>query len=424
MIGQATPAGKAVHALIVESKDPDPELHILVMDTILKRGGRILSEKGYTERRQSTISLVLDLRNLQGSVDDLLIQVRGLKHVEHAEFFNMKNRMFDGLLFPIMLMETHRVVAAKSSLIFDIQDKLKTKPEKSILVEVGRDYGKEIVNEIKQKFEDSDEKDKPVVDAQLLKRNVRDYITATGWGKITWESEGNVERVLIQDPPEDSKGSGTGNIFLHGIITGAMESIEGKQFGVIEDHYSQQTHLLTLALVEQASASLVESKTSEQALTEEQKTNALQEVERIITSVAGGESKLNPQAENEVASSDSGYKVRVTLKRKVNNGRPGIPKAEENTANAGSVSNTQPEILKSTELKEPLKAKSPLVENQNVFLAEGPEVLNPSPAVQTDSADNNVGSVEQKKDGPSRGKRAMHYEEESSDFDATEDESF
>lgn len=419
-IGQASPSGKAVHALIVESRDADSELHILVMDTILNRGGRILSEKGYTERRQSTISLVLDLRNLQGSVDDLLIQVRGLKHVEHADIFNMKNRMFDGLLFPIVLMETHRVVAAKSSLIFDIQEKLNTKPEKSILLEVGRNYGMGIVNEIRQKFEASDEKDKPVVDSQLLKRNVRDYVIATGWGKITWESKENVERVLIQDPPEDSKGNGTGNFFLHGIIAGTMEGIAGKQFGVIEDHYNQQTRLLTLTLVEQATALLVEKKTGEQTLTDEQKTNALQEVERIITSVAGGESvesKLNPQSENEVVSSASGNRVHVTLKRKVNNGKTDNPKAEENATKVSSTPNTQPKIQESTE-PEPSKAKRIVSEGS------GHPALNPSPGAQPGSAGGNSGSTEQERAGSSRIKRTLHYEEESKDFGSTEEESF
>ena len=155
-IGQAAPANSTTYSLLVEGKDEKGGVQASIMDTILKRGAKNLSHTGYLSEkyRDFTLALTCDLKEAGGTLDDLIIHLRGMKHVTHAEAVNLKNQMFDGLFFPLVLMDTNRVVAIDSSLMFEVQEKLKTKFEKDDLIEAGRDYGKDVVSRIKKKFEE------------------------------------------------------------------------------------------------------------------------------------------------------------------------------------------------------------------------------------------------------------------------------
>ena len=207
----------------------------------------------------------------------------------NAEAVNLKNQMFDGLLFPLVMMDTNRVVAINANLIFGIQNVLTNQAERSDLIRVGKDYGKDVVDRIRKKFEDNkNSKNVRSPDIETMQANIVGYARATGWGKLIWTSEGNIERVQIKIPPTSTMGgSGAGNLFLHGFVAGMTTALRNKEFGVMEDHYNSQTRRLTLTLVEQSQIRPLESQALHEMATLNEKSRVLEEVEKIISSVGG-----------------------------------------------------------------------------------------------------------------------------------------
>ena len=107
------------------------------MEALLDRRARILSQTGYVHEKNKEFTLLLtcDLGVARKSPDELVIELRRMKSVTRVQAVTLKNQMFDGLLFPLTLMETNRVVAVNSNLMFEIQELLKTQVEKSSLIE-------------------------------------------------------------------------------------------------------------------------------------------------------------------------------------------------------------------------------------------------------------------------------------------------
>jgi hypothetical protein len=341
IIGQAIPGNSSNCAILVVARDDGTGgVPVLAMSSLLKRGVRILSQTGYVNEKfgDSTLLLVCDIAGVNTTLDDLVIQLRKLKHVASAQYISLKDQMFDGMLFPLVLMDSNRVVAISSSMFFEIQERLKTTSDKTILLEAGKQYGKDIVSKIKQKFEQGmvarhlDRTSAP--ELKVIQENVNRYMKAAGWGKLVWENGVSLERVFIQDPPTPSSkemgGSATGNLFLHGLISGIAESLEGRRFAVVEDHYDAQRRVLTIGLTERGIAMQIEAQNKKkETLSPEENQTALKEVERIITSVeqmGAGKQAEKPERsaqpeeqkleEKLVVSSDSGTKVHFTIKRK------------------------------------------------------------------------------------------------------------
>jgi len=367
-IGQAAPASSTTYGLLVQGRDYEGEVPALVVNTLLKRGARIISQIGYHREnsREFTLLVTCDLSRSKGTLDDLVIQLRRLKHVSYAEAVSLKNQMFDGLLFPLVLMETSRVVAVSSSLMFQIQKKLKTQGEQASLEEVGRDYGKDIVNGIRQKFEDNkDARKEFVADISAIRENVKGYMKAAGWGTFSWESEENFERIMINDPPISVEGgSGAGNLFLHGLVAGITEAFRNKRFSVMEDHYDPKNRRLTATLIEENRMKSVEAPRNE-TLPNDEKVKVLSEIEKIINYVEGKEAgEQKPAEEKEVEldfrgkataipSSDSGNRVHITLKRR-----------EVDSGSSKSGENVQPAIVPKVKGEDIEKDLKPPLEEQ------------------------------------------------------------
>jgi len=329
-VGQAAPASPTTYGFLIEGRDHKGEVQTLVLYTLVKRGARILSQTGYLSERSKefTLSTTCDLAEANSSLDDLVIQLRGIKHVTHVEGVCLKNQMFNGFLFPLVLMDTNRVVAIDANLMFDIQEKIRTQSEKSSLVEAGRDYGRKVVNRIKQRFEDNREsRIESAADIVAIEDNIKGYMKAAGWGKLSWESEEKVEQVFIQDPPTSAKGgSAAGNLFLLGLVIGITEAFRNRRFSIMEDHYDARSRRLTTTLIQQG---LLKSEVPrEQALSQAQKATALGEIEKVINSLERKESREPKPVEVdaaeqeleekviEVPTTGFGNSVHVTLKRK------------------------------------------------------------------------------------------------------------
>lgn len=271
----------------MEAADAKGEVSFQILSSLFNRGARFLSQK--IRAREQTgdfiICLICDLRDSYFTPDDLLIHLRKIKNVRHAQGVSLRNNMFDGLLFPLLLMESERSVAVSSNWTFQIQDKLKTEGARASFLEAGAEYGKLLVNNITEKLDKKEDGTniQPSIDA--IQDNLKGRLKASGWGRFNWHSDGDVERTMIHDPPTIVRGGGAeGNLFLQGIVAGIVESLHAKKFSIIEDRYDAQERLLTLSCVDQKVTQQVEVKMLEQA-TSAEKSEVLGEIEKIIQAI-------------------------------------------------------------------------------------------------------------------------------------------
>ncbi len=344
-IGQASPGGSTAYGILVGGRDDGKgSVPVMAMSFLLKRGVRILSQTGYVNEKYGdfTLSLVCDLAGVDATLDDLVIELRKFKLVTSAESVSLKNQMFDGLLFPLVLMDSNRVVAVNSTLMFDLQEKLKTPAEKAALVDAGKQYGRDAVNRIKQKFDTGTASKSPErhssAGTKVIQENVNRYMKASGWGKFSWEDGDNLERVFIQDPPTpvSKEAGGAGNLFLQGLVTGVAEALQGKRLSVVEDHYDVPRRLLTIGLTEQNLAMQMEAQTRKESLTAEEHATALEEVQRLISTVEQLDSVGKPPEKEEKIENvitipvvaEGGNKFHFTLKR-ADPSKPAITQVDE-----------------------------------------------------------------------------------------------
>lgn len=242
-------------------------------EKLLKKGIRILSQKGYVNESTGTFSLLINCQLSNSSLDDLVIQLRKIKHVKNAQSISQKAQLFDGMLFPLLLMGSERALAISPTVIFEAQERISSPQEKNALFEAGRRYGVEIVTTIKQKFAvqpDGKRNDDVNIPIGIVEENVIRYLKATGWGKLSWDHGTTLERVFVHDPPTPRFGNeGTsGNRLIEGMISGVTEGLQGKRFSVVEDHFDSQRSVLTIGMVETSVAVRMESQVERPILQE------------------------------------------------------------------------------------------------------------------------------------------------------------
>ncbi len=256
VIGRSYPGSQSSYAILIEGRDDGKgEVIVKAMEKLVKMDVRILSQKGYVSERVGTFSLLLLCQLPNVSLDDLVIQIRKIKHVTNAQYVSQRSQMFDGMMFPLLLMDSERVVAISPEVIFNAQQKLSSAVERAALVEAGRQYGVEIVDSIKNKFAfrpDGKRIEDLNIPVDVVEENIARYLKAAGWGKISWDHGTTLERVFLNDPPAPRSKDATvaGNRLIEGLISGLTEGLQGKRFSIVEDHYDSQRRVLTIGMVE------------------------------------------------------------------------------------------------------------------------------------------------------------------------------
>jgi hypothetical protein len=275
-IGNLTIGTPRSYAFLIYGRD-ERGIQAQILGILHKRGARIISQNGYVDEktREFTLCISCDLGEVSVTPDDLVIELRRMKLVRNAMAICLKNRMFDGFLFPLTVLLSTRVVAVDSNLPFMIQDRLGTEEARTGLQDVGHDFALDVVRQIHDKLTSG-------YLEESIQENVRGYLKATGWGSFTWESETSFERVTVVDPPTYS-GKAVGNYFLHGIASGLLEAFRKKKFALVEEVYNQDTRSLTLMLSEKRIE--VKRLESEKRLPKTVEVKALEEVEKVIRSV-------------------------------------------------------------------------------------------------------------------------------------------
>lgn len=266
VIGRAFPGSKQSCAILIEGRDDGSgEVMVRATEKLVKRGVRILSQKGYVSETAATFTLLLHCQLSDESLDDIVIEMRKIKHVTNAQSVAQKAQLFDGMLFPLLLMDSDRIVAISPSVIYDMQEKITSVQENNLLLEVWRRHGVDIVNSIKQKFAtrpDGKRNEDVNIPVGIVEENIVRYLKATGWGRLIWDHGTTLERVLVHDPPTPRTGSEgvSGNRMIEGLVSGLTEGILGKRFSVVEDHYDATRRVLTIGMVETSVAMKMEDK--------------------------------------------------------------------------------------------------------------------------------------------------------------------
>jgi len=248
-----------------------------VLNLFLKHRTKIISQWGYLDdaRHEFVICLTCDMRNADITPDGLILELRLLKFVRNARSIRMENRLFDGFFFPVTLLDS-RVIVLDSSITFLIEHELKSPEQKAALVEVGRVYAMDIVRQIRTRLPSS-------LPEKVLLDNVMEYFKAAGLGRFSLlDTDPNSIQAIVRDPPLSEKGEATGNHFLHGIVVGLVEAFKDRETTVVEDLYDPKAGRLFIALLDKRNVS-----TKVQPAGSEVKIRALEEIEKVISSIDG-----------------------------------------------------------------------------------------------------------------------------------------
>jgi hypothetical protein len=246
-----------------------------VLSLFLKHRVRILSQWGYTEdvRREFVTCLTCDMRNADITPDGLIVELRLLKFVQTARSIRMENRLFDGFSFPMTLLDS-RVIALDASITFLLERELKTPEQKAALVEVGRVYAMDTIRQIRARLPRS-------LPEKVLFDNVVEYFKAAGLGRFSLlDADANSLQAIVRDPPLSVKGEARGNHFIQGIVIGLIEAFQGRETAVVEDLYDPSASRLFITLLDRRNVSA-----KAQPPADKMKTRALEEVEKVISSI-------------------------------------------------------------------------------------------------------------------------------------------
>ena len=310
-LGNLAPGSVKSYSFLVWGRD-DRAIQVQVLTSLYRHGAKILSFIGYADEktREFTLNVSCDLAAADVTPDDFVIELRRMKSVKNAVSTPLKNKIFDGFMFPLTLMYSNRVIAVNSTLPFWIQERLTSDEDKDALRDVGKKYALDIVRQVKERLGVN-------APASIIQDNVRGYLKGSGWGSFVWESETSFERVTITDPPT-SNGIAANNQFLHGMASGLVEAFKNRTFGLAEEVYNKDTRSLSLMLSEKKART--EAPRDKQKIPKDIELRALEEVEKVIKSVEFDE---DGEAIVTTVSSSGQAETQVDQKRGIHSKQPG-----------------------------------------------------------------------------------------------------
>ncbi len=292
-IGGLRPANEFDYEFLIVGKDIYGA-PFKVINAFLQHYVGILSIRSNTDqnRKEFSLALLCDLEDSDLSPKDLIAAIRSLNFVTSLESYEMKGRIF-GKAFPLTFYDKRRVVALGSTTLIKLAMRLARETGAtgtSALYEEGRDYAKEIIDELKDllKVEALEETrfisgydygSQPSLEAYCVKcksrreieevkqvtlknnrpamqgicpvcgtkvfkigfralgavrnspliENMQGFLMAAGWGtfELRSEIEGRSGEVTILDPPTFEGDLMYGNQFVEGIAAGFLEKIIG-----------------------------------------------------------------------------------------------------------------------------------------------------------------------------------------------------
>lgn len=211
-----------------------------VLDTFRKHGIVIYSFRADSDRMKKEIALSISCDFSSGNISPvgLVTELRKSSLVGEVVYSSLRNRVFDGFLFPLTIMGSDRIIGMESNFLFQIQEQMNTEAARTLLEGLGRKYIAGVSERIREKAGKSD-----------LLENVLDYLRAAGWGTFSIEKEESGDfRINIADPPvSETTGDATGNSFVHGIAAGIVNGFKGNERQrVFNESYDSMERFLSI----------------------------------------------------------------------------------------------------------------------------------------------------------------------------------
>lgn len=214
----------------------------LVLNAFRRHGLTIGSFRAFTDRKKKEYAIYVtsDFSNGNISPFELAGELRRTKLVGGAIYVSLKERLFDGFLFPLTILDTERVVAMDSSFAFQIQEQLNTEAGRTLLNGLGRKYVTRMCENVRKKN-----------GKNRLLQNVLDYLKCAGWGSFEIaKRDASIIEVTIKDPPVSKiTGEASGNSFVHGMAAELLDLLQSQgRFELRQESYDRPTRLLTMIL--------------------------------------------------------------------------------------------------------------------------------------------------------------------------------
>lgn len=243
-IGSSTLGTAGTQSYLITGKE-GKGAEVQILTVFLKHKARILSHSSYVDERtgEFTMSLVCDLQKADSTPDDFLIYLTDVKSVKNVLTAKMKDRLFERFLFPLTLLDSDRVIALNADFIFQLQNHLEPQLSKSVLTRLGKSYALDVIKRIRDRLQGAEE--------STIAENVVDYLRSAGWGTFSWKTEGEIEQVVLQDPPLSDAGDARGNLFVIGMGAGIVSAFRKKNMAVMSAYYNRETRLLSMVLADE-----------------------------------------------------------------------------------------------------------------------------------------------------------------------------
>ncbi|MDG6994589.1 MAG: hypothetical protein JRN52_01590 [Nitrososphaerota archaeon] len=186
----------------------------------------------------------LEFRDTSAPPDLLVSEIRRLPFVTRAEIARPHQSIFERYLFPVTIMDKHRVIVFRIEPLLQIEKRLEEflgTAGSTIMFEMGRSYGLAIVKTYR--------KDMPLIEGDVLMKRILSGARVTGWGLFEFTAFEN-DRIdaSIFEPPTAVDPSVGKSWFTYGLVAGLIEGTYGVKVGVVADSYDAESRTLRLKL--------------------------------------------------------------------------------------------------------------------------------------------------------------------------------
>jgi len=194
---------------------------------------------GHADREGNSYLLVLyaDFSDASSTIDQVVKELKDLMVVHQVEVDSDVRRRFDNFLYPIVNVDEDRAVIMGLNALIKLEQILFEKigsGGSAFLFQMGKDYSIENFKILKSNSfgEDSD--------SQL--RNLCDFLKTSGWGVFETRKISSGFDVSIIDPQLLDGHTFVDTRFIYGMLAGALQSIYGDEFYVLETRYDTRTN--------------------------------------------------------------------------------------------------------------------------------------------------------------------------------------
>jgi hypothetical protein len=194
---------------------------------------------GHADREGNSYLLVLyaDFSDTPCTIDQVVKELKDLLVVHQVEVDSDAKRRFDNFLYPIVNVDEDRAVIMGLNALIKLEQILFEKigsGGSAFLFQMGRDYSIENFKILKSNGFAQDP------ESQL--KNLCDFLKTSGWGIFEIRKVSSGFDVIISDPQLLDGHTFVDTRFIYGMLAGALQSIYGDEFYVLETRYDTRTN--------------------------------------------------------------------------------------------------------------------------------------------------------------------------------------